>query len=128
MVKFFRTLVVSALAVLAFGGAGMALGTALAGEAEAATASVAIYTQKGFKGSVVKVEAMRDNAGWCIPVGKSLPGDVGRSIKNGSSTYIVKAYAGSRCDRGGFNVQPGSQRTGVMGGAVYIRSIKLVRK
>lgn len=124
MRTFIRTSIISFIVVFTVTGLGLlASGQALA----ASGGSVNVWTQKGLRGSVARIEAMSDNTGWCIPVGKSLPGGVGRSIRN-DSKYLVKAYAGSRCDRGGFNVKPGAQRTGIMGGAVYIRSIKIVRK
>jgi len=124
MRTFIKTFIISFIVVFAVTG----IGLLASGQASAAPGSfVNVWTQKGFKGSVARVEAMADNIGWCIPVGESLPGGVGRSIRN-DSKYLVKAYAGSRCDRGGFNVRPGTKRTGVMGGAVYIRSIKIVRK
>jgi len=125
MRTFVKTFILSFIVMFVVTG----IGLLASGQASAASGgSVNVWTQKGLRGSVARIEAMSDNIGWCIPVGKSLPGGVGRSIKNGSSTYVVKAYAGERCDRGGFNVKPGTQRTGVMGGAVYIRSIKIVRK
>lgn len=124
MRTFIKTFILSFIVMFAVTG----IGLLASGQASAAPGSfVNVWTQKGFKGSVARVEAMSDNLGWCIPVGESLPGGVGRSIRN-DSKYLVKAYAGSRCDRGGFNVKPGTKRTGVMGGAVYIRSIKIVRR
>lgn len=124
MRTFIKTFIISFIVMFTVTGVGLLA----SGQASAASGSfVNVWTQKGLSGSVARIEAMSDNIGWCIPVGKSLPGKVGRSIRN-DSNYLVKAYAGERCDRGGFNVKPGTQRTGVMGGAVYIRSIKIVRK
>src|SRR5690606_33612026 len=104
------------------------IGLLSSGQATAASGSfVNVWTREGFLGSVARVEAMSDNTGWCIPGGQSLQGGVGRSSKNGSK-YADKAYAGTRYARSCFSVKPGTQRSGVMGGAVYIRSIKIVRK
>src|SRR5690606_32472820 len=113
MRTFLKTFVISFIVMFAVTG----IGLLASGQASAASGSfVNVWTQKGLRGSVARIEAMSDNIGWCIPVGKSLPGGVGRSIKN-DSRYLVRAYAGEKCDRGGFNVKPGTKRTGVMGGA-----------
>lgn len=87
---------------------------------------VTVYVGRGYRGRTVSVETSSDNRGWCVPVSRAL-GDVGRSLSN-DSAWRVLAYRGSRCEAGtGFTVKPHAARSGVNGGPVYVRSIRIVR-
>lgn len=105
------------------------LSAALSGAADASgprQGTVTVFAQRGYQGQAVKVETSSDNRGWCVPVGKALNGDVGRSIDNGSA-WQVKAYPKLGCKGSGFIVKPYAGRTGVKGGKIYVRSIMIVR-
>lgn len=86
--------------------------------------SVRVYDQTGYRGTFVGVENSSDNRGWCIPVGKALPDNVGRSVQNNTGRK-VQAYADTACKRGGFNLAPYGARSGIRGGKVYVRSIRI---
>lgn len=88
------------------------------------TGTVKVFSGKGYTGSRVGVEASPDNRGWCIRVGNALPGHVGRSIQNDTGR-TVKAYASSDCTTRGFTVKAYGSRSGVNGGPVYVRSMRI---